>query len=807
MMRSALQDVRYAFRTLRKTPGFTAIAVVTLALGIGVNTGIFSVVNAIIRKPLAYQDADRLMFVMESRLNVPVISVAYLNYLDWKEQNQSFEEMAIVRGETYNLTGEQDPERLMGAHVSANLFTTLGVQPLLGRTFEPQDDRPGATPVAVLNYGLWQRRFGGDSSILGQTLMLNDTYYTIVGVLPHDFKWFLQHQPPEIWTPIGLWANTSMLNQRGNRSGMNVIARLKEDVTLEEAEGDLTTIARRLEEQYPGTNTGSGIRMMPFHERVVGDVRTPLMILLGAVGLVLMIACANVANLLLVRATGRTKEFAVRTALGAGRWRLIRQLLTECVVLAVTGGIVGVLLAYWGIDLLVAASRANLPRIDEVGIDSTVLGFSLVLALLTGGIFGLAPALQSSRPDLHSALKDSSRGSTAGRNHLRSSLVVAEVALTLVLLIGAGLLIRSFWRLQMASPGFNPENVLTAQIVLSGSSYEDQDARLAFYYRLLEQLQSVPGVQRACMINPLPVTGTGWQTRFMIEGRPRPDPGEFPSTEWMQISPGYFRTMEIPLLRGRTFSEFDQENAQPVVIIDEKFASSHFPNADPIGQRIAFGDLDNPTWRQIVGVVGHVKVKGVAEEATIEMYMPYAQGAYAPISLILRTTGDPRSVASAARNAVLSIDPELPVYNIQMMDELLDDTVVERRLAMTLLTIFAILALVLVAVGIYGVMSYTVSQRTREIGIRMALGAQQTNLLSLVVRQATTLALVGLAIGMVAAYGLTRLLGSMLFGVQPTDPMTFGFVSIFLAIVALVASYIPARRASRVDPLVALRYE
>ncbi len=408
---------------------------------------------------------------------------------------------------------------------------------------------------------------------------------------------------------------------------------------------------------------------------------------------------------------------------------------------------------------------------------------------------------------MHSALKDSSRGSTAGRNHLRSSLVVVEVALTLVLLIGAGLLIRSFWRLQMASPGFNPDNVLTAQIVLSGSSYEDQDARLAFYYRLLEQLQSVPGVQTACMINPLPVTGTGWQTRFMIEGRPRPDPGEFPSTEWMQISPGYFRTMEIPLLGGRTFSEFDHENAQPVVIIDEKFASSHFPNADPIGQRIAFGDLDNPTWRQIVGVVGHVKVKGVAEEATIEMYMPYAQGAYAPISLILRTTGDPRSVASAARNAVLSIDPELPVYNIQMMDELLDDTVVERRLAMTLLTIFAILALVLVAVGIYGVMSYTVSQRTREIGIRMALGAQQTNLLSLVVRQATILALIGLAIGMVAAYGLTRLLGSMLFGVQPTDPMTFGFVSIFLAVVALVASYIPARRASRVDPLVALRYE
>ncbi len=806
-MRTVLQDVRYAFRRLCKAPAFTAVALVTLALGIGVNAAIFSVVNAIILKPLPYEDADRLTFVMESRLNIPVISVAYLNYLDWKEQNQSFEEMAIVRGETYNLTGDQDPERLMGAHVSANLFTMLGVQPLLGRTFEQQDDRPGATPVAVLNYGLWQRRFGGDSSILGQTLMLNGTYYTVVGVLPPDFKWFLQHQPPEIWTPIGLWANTSMLNQRGNRSGMNVIARLKEDVTLSDAEADLATIARRLEEQYPGTNTGSGIRMMPFHERVVGEARTPLMILLGAVGLVLMIACANVANLLLVRATGRTKEFAVRTALGAGRWRLIRQLLTECVVLASTGGIVGVLLAYWGIDLLVAAGQADLPRIDEVAVDRTVLGFSLVLALLTGGLFGLAPALQSSRPDLHSALKDSSRGSTAGRNHFRSSLVVAEVALALVLLIGAGLLIRSFWRLQTESPGFNPDNVLTAQIVLTGSSYEDQDARLAFYYRLLEQLQSVPGVQTASMINPLPVTGTGWQTRFMIEGRPRPDPGEFPSTEWMQISPGYFRTMEIPLLRGRTFSEFDHQNAQPVVIIDEKFASSHFPNADPLGRRIAFGDLSNPTWRQIVGVVGHVKVKGVAEEATIEMYMPYTQGAYAPISLMLRTTGDPSNVVPAVRYAVLAIDPALPLYNIQMMDELLENTVVARRLAMTLLTIFAGLALVLVTVGIYGVVSYAVSQRTHEIGIRMALGADQANVLSLVVHQGATLTLIGLAIGLATACGLTRMLRSMLFGVEPTDPITFAVITLFLAIVGLVAAYIPARRATRVDPLVALQYE
>ncbi|MGD2152160.1 MAG: ABC transporter permease [Gemmatimonadales bacterium] len=806
-MPSVLQDVRYAFRMLRKAPGFTALAVVTLALGIGVNTTIFSVVNAVILKPLPYEDADRLAFIMESHVNSPFISVAYLNYLHWKAQSRSFDQMAIVRGQTYNLTGVPDPERIMGAHVSANMFTTLGVQPLLGRTFEQYDDHPAATPVAVLSYGIWQRRFGGEPSILGQTLTLNGISYAIVGVLPRDFKWFLQHQRPEIWTPIGLWADTPMLNQRDSRSGMNVIARLREGVTIEQATADLASVARRLEEQYPDTNAGRGVRAMSLQERVVGDTQRPLFILLGAVGLVLLIACANVANLLLVRATGRTREFAVRSSLGAGRWRLTRQLLTESVMLALTGGVLGILAAYWSIDLLRAVSPADLPRLDEVGIDRTVLGFSLVLALLTGGLFGLAPALQSSRPDLHSALKEGGRGSTAGSNPYRSTLVVAEVAFALVLLIAAGLLVKSFWRLQTESPGFNPDNVLTAQIVLTGPSYADADARRAFYHGLLERLQSLPGVQAASLINPLPVTGTGWQTRFMIEGRPRPDPGEFPSTEWMQISPGYFRTMEIPLLRGRTFNEFDHENARSVVIIDEKFASSHFPDVDPIGQRIAFGDLEVPIWREIVGVVGHVKLSGVAEEAAIEMYMPYLQGAYAPISVILRTTGDPTDVVPALRAAVLAIDTAMPLYNIRTMRELLNDTVVARRLAMTLLTIFAGLALALVTLGIYGVVSYHVSQRTHEIGIRMALGADRTNVLGLAVRQGATLTLIGLAVGLAAACGLTRILRGMLFDVEPTDPLTFGLITVFLAVVGLVAAYIPARRATRVDPLAALQYE
>ncbi len=809
-MDTLLQDLKYSARLLIKTPSVTAIAILALALGIGVNTAIFSVVNTMILKPLPYENADRLMFLRESRTEIPRLSVAYPNYLDWRAESQSFEQMAIVRGQTYSLTGNRDPVRLMGAHVSSNMFSMLGAQPFAGRTFEPEDDHPGATPVAVLSYGLWQSRFGGDASILGQTLSLNGLTYTVIGMMPRDFKWFLHSQTPEIWTPIGLWAETDMLRERGNRSGMNVIARLNNDVTIEQAEADLALIAARLEEQYPETNTGSGISMTPLHERVVGDARTPLMILLGAVGLVMLIACANVANLLLARAAGRRKEIAVRVAMGAGRWRMVRQLLTESVVLALTGGIVGVFLATFTIDLLGALSPANMnmPRIDEVGIDVTVLGFTAILALATGVIFGLAPALTSSRPDLTNTLKESARGSTGGGGRVRGSLVVAEVALALVLLIGAGLLIKSFWRLTSASPGFNPDNVLTAQVVLTGSSYPDEDARRAFYHTLLERAQSLPGVRTAGIINPLPVSFTGWQAQFMIEGRPRPRSGEFPSTEWMQISPGYFQTMEIPLLRGRAFTEFDRHDTQKVVIIDEAFAGRHFPNEDPIGHQLAFGDPDNPMWREITGVVGHIKLKGVAEEAGIEMYMPYEQASYAPLTMILRTGGgDPQGVLANLRDEMQAIDPDLPLYNIRMMDELLENTVSVHRTATVLLTVFAVLALVLAAVGIYGVTSYTVSQRTHEIGIRIALGAQQTNVLGLVIRQGMTLVLAGLAIGVAASFGMTRLMGSLLFGVEPTDPVTFGIIPFILAMVALAASTIPARRASRLDPLTALRYE
>lgn len=804
-MNVLIHDLKCAFRQLTGSPGVTLVALLAIALGIGVNTAIFSLVNAMVLKPLPYRDSDRLLFIMENRTNTPFLSVGYLNYLDWKEQNQSFEQMALVRGQTYALTGDRDPVRLPGVQASANLFMTLGVQPVLGRSFKPVDDHPGAPPLAILSHGLWQRRFGGSRSILGHTLMLNGMSYTVVGVMPQDFRWLLQPQSPEIWTPIGLWADTEMLNQRGSRAGMNVVARLGEGVTIKQAEADLTRIARRLEEQYPETNTGSGIRMIPLQERVLGNVRTPLMILLGSVGLVLLIACANVANLLLARATVRTREIAMRVALGAGRGRLIQQLLTEGVVLSLAGGVAGVSLAYWNFDLLISASPANLPRIEEARIDPTVLCFSTLLAIVTGCVFGLAPALASSKPDLNSLLKESARGSTGRRHRILDGLVVAEVAMALVLLTGAGLLIKSFWRLQNESPGFDPDRVLTAQVVLSGSSYPDPNARRVFYRRLQEKLQTLPGAPVAAIVNPLPVSNTGWQTRFLIEGRPRPKADELPSAEWMQVSPEYFKTMEIPLLRGRVFTELDHEDARPVVVIDEAFAGRHFPGQDPVGQRLAYGDLENPGWCEIVGVVGHVKLNGVAEEAGIQLYVPYLQASFAPLTIVIRVPGGTQSAVSSSRSIVHEIDPDLPLYNIRTMDGLLANTVSERRLATMLLSSFAILALVLVTVGIYGVMSYTVAQRAHEIRIRMALGARRASVLALVVRQGMTLAWIGLAIGLTASYGLTRLLGSLLFGVEATDPVTFAVVPAFLALVALAASYIPARRASRADPLTVLR--
>jgi putative ABC transport system permease protein len=806
-MDALLQDVRYGIRLLFKHRGVSLVAVAALALGIGANTAIFSVVNALILRPLPYPNAERLAFLHEWSKQIDNMSVAYPNFLDWRAQNTSFDYLAASNFQAYNMTGEGEPERLVGANVSADLFRVLGVQPALGRAFTAEDDRPGAERVAVIGHSLWQQRFGGDPGLIGRALTLNGQSYTVVGVLPQGMRPYPQFgaQKTQLWTPIGLLADN--YSNRENHPGIYVAGLLKPGATVEQAQADMAAIARRLSEQYPNSNRNLEVRVQSLHERVVGDTRTPLFVLLGAVGFVLLIACANVANLLLARAAARAREIAVRAALGAGRVRLIRQLLAESVVLALAGGILGVLLAYWGITLLLAAAPANVPRLEEVRIDTTVLGFTALLALLTGVFFGLVPALQASTPDLHDTLKDSIRGTTGGRSRLRHILVVTEVSLALVLLIGAGLLIRSFWHLSNASPGFSADNVLTVQLVLPASQYPDASAQRGFYNRLMPRLASLPGVTGADMIVPLPLGGGGWQTGFWIEGRPAPDLGEYPSTDIARVSPSYFRTMGIPLLRGRAFTEQDHENAPLVAIVDERLAKDYFPGEDPVGKRLQFGPLNSPVFVEIVGVVGHVKNYGVEADSRVETYFPYLQSPVPPITLMLRTSGDPLSIASGVRNEVLAVDANLPVFNIRTMASLVNDSVASRRLTAILLTVFAAVALVLAAVGIYGVMSYAVAQRTHEIGIRMALGAPQGSVLRLVVRQGMTLAGIGLAIGLAAAFGVTRWMETMLYNVSATDPGIYAGIAALIALIALAASYVPARRAARVDPLVALRYE
>lgn len=806
-MDTLLQDIKYGFRLLFKNPGITVIAVIALSLGIGANTAIFSVVNSLLLKPLPYANSERLTLLNENSARLANMSVSYLNFIDWREQNQSFEYLAASRFQPYNMTSDGNPERVLAAQVSADMFGAIGVQPFMGRAYTEADDKPGAERTAVLTYAFWQERFGAQTDIIGQTITLSGNPYTVIGVFPQDFRTYPRGgtQVPQLWTPLGLMGD--VFTTRGNHPGIYVTGLLKPGVTLEQAQTDMSLIAKRLEEQYPQSNTGNGIRVRSLHEVVVGDSRTPLFILLGAVGFVLLIACANVANLLLVRAAVRTREISVRVALGAGRMRIVRQMLTESTVLAIAGGVFGVFLAYWGINLLVAATAEYLPRINEVYIDKTVLAFTALLAVVTGIIFGLAPALQSSSPDLNDALKDSVRGTTGGRNRLRNVLVVAEVSLAMVLLIGAGLLIRSFWQVSGASPGFNPDDLLTVNLTLPQTQYPDAESRRAFYNRLYPRLNSMPGVIAAGTIIPLPLGGGGWQTSFAVDGRERPAPGEFPLTDIARVSPGYFKTMGIPLLKGREFNERDHEEGPLVTIIDEQFAKKHFPDEDPIGQRLVFGPPQNPIYREIVGIVGHVKNYGVDEESRVEMYQPYLQSPTAPITLLLRSKGDPNTLGTTVRNIVREIDPSLPVYNIRTMSSLVTLSIADRQLAAVLLTIFAAVALALASVGIYGVMSYAVSQRTHEIGIRMALGAGQGQVLGMVVRQGMALVGLGLLIGIVGSYGMTRWLESVLFNVSATDPMVFLAIPVILAVVALLASYIPARRAARVDPMVALRYE
>jgi putative ABC transport system permease protein len=801
-------DLRYAIRLQRKNLGFTIIAIIALALGIGANTAIFSVVNTVLLRPLPYKDPERLVMVWEdaSKLGYPQDTPAAANFVDWRDQNQVFEGMAAISDTSFNLTGSGEPERLEGQIVSTNLFPLLGVEPQVGRVFTADEDRPGSEHVVLLSYGLWQRRFGGDPSVVGKSLTLNGASYTVVGVMPARFQFPTPND--ETWVPI---AFTQEDAANRNRHYLRVVARLKPGVSLSQAQANMSTIATRLQQQYPATNTDLGAVITPLHEHLVGDIRPALLILLGAVGLVLLIACANVANLLLARAAVRQKEIAVRVALGARRGRLIRQFLTESVLLSISGGLVGLAIAYAGIIILKSFIPDNVSQARAISIDYKVLGFTLLVSVATGLIFGLAPAIQSVRFNQAETLKEGGRDAATGGSgkRLRGLLVMAEVAISLVLLIGAGLLINSFLRLRNVDPGFRAENLLTMKIVLPELKYERKAQRSAFYTDVVQRVQSLPGVRSAAVTTNLPLYFQGNSISISIEGKPEPPPGQEPIIVTRIISPGYFDTMSIPLLKGRALTDQDTDDSPNVVVISENMARRYWPGEEALGKRIAVGKVKSAEdWIQVVGVVKDVRQFELNADPKPQMYLTHRQyGFFDAQDLVVKTDVDPATLAGAVRKAVAEVDKDQPVSNIRTMETILADSIARQRFSMLLLAIFASVALVLAAVGIYGVMSYSVAQRTHEIGIRMALGAQTSAVLKLALGYGLKLVLAGIAIGFIAALVLTRVMSTLLFGVTATDPTTFALISLLLIGVAAIASYIPARRATRVNPLIALRYE
>jgi putative ABC transport system permease protein len=808
------QDIRYGVRMLLKAPSVSIVATIALALGIGANTAIFSVVNAVLLRPLPFANSEQLMMVWESDATRGQVrgSASYPNFADWREQNHVFERMSTFYNNDFILTGRGESTRLPGAVVNADLFPMLGVTPVLGRGFLPDEDKPGDSGrVVLLSQELFQKRFDANPNVVNQSMVLNGKPYTIVGVMPRDFQFPIQNEPVELWTTVALdrEGKDPVTEQRGAHY-MNVIARLKPGVSREQAQAEMTAISARLEQQYPDKNLHRSTTVEPALEALVGSIRPALLILLGAVGCVLLIACANVANLLLARAMMRHKEMAIRSALGASRIRVVRQLLTESVLLSLTGGSLGLLLALWWSDLLVALGKDNIPRALQVGLDWRVLGFTLLVSLLTGVVFGLVPALHSSNTELTESLKEGGRNSTAGarRNRIRGILVVSELAIAVVLLVGSALLIQSLWRIRQVNPGFPSHNLLTLIVEIPEVKYPtEKQAR--FYQELISRVSSLPGVTAASSVMPLPLSGNRFGISFETEGRPVAK-GDQPSADFFAIENGYFKTLGVPILRGRDFNPHDNEKAPGVIIVNQAFAQKFFPNEDPVGKRIKPGistTEHDPVMREIVGVVADVRNRNLISEVRPGYFVPVAQVPFSQMAMVVRTTTDPHNLITAVQNEVHSMDPELPVFSIKTMDEYIAATVAAPRFNATLLVIFASVALVLTIVGLYGVMSYAVAQRTNEIGIRMALGAQVTDVLGLVFKQGLTLILAGEAIGLVGAFALTRLIRGMLFGVAPNDFMTFAAVAVMLAAVALLATLIPARRAARVDPLVALRYE
>ena len=814
-MANVWQDLKHAARSMRKTPSFSAIVIATLALGIGANAAIFSVVDAVMVRPYGYPDMDRIV-LMNERGRSGDMSVSWLNYQDWVVQQQSFEHFGLYRNTTVNLTGGYEPERLIGALASSGVFGALGVHPVQGRAFGAAEDQPGAQNVVVISERLWRARLGADPAILGRALMLNGEPHTVVGVMPPAMRF--PSRLTDVWLPIGP-AIRSFPTGRGSHPNLYVVAKRKAHVTFDAATADMDAIAVRLEKEYPASNLGLRVAMIPYYEAIVRFIRPTLFVLLGAVGFVLLIGCANLANLLLARSEQRQRDLAVRRALGADRWRIVQQLLTESVLLAVVGGGLGLLLAVWMVKLFVASQPATIPRIDLVGVDGRVLAFAASLSMVTGILFGLVPALRASSPDLRSALSQSARGSAlAPSRRLRSTLVVVEVALALTLLVGAGLMIRSFTKLMSIETGFDAERVVTMRMTLPPAKYGELPAWIAFHENLVQRVAAVPGVTAVGLNSAIPLGGGGSESGVVVEGRPTPGPGDQRTVCLFQASTNdYLRAMGIPLVKGRSFNEHDTASGAKVAIIDETFVSRLFPGEDPIGKRIAFefrGDQNtpDPIWREVVGVVRHVRHYGVATGPPfVQVYTPLAQ---LPIwyeqrrpamALVARTAIAPETLTASVRREVAAIDPDIPLFGVQTMERYLAQNTEQPRLSVLMLGGLGALALVLAVIGIYGVVSYSVAQRTQEIGVRVALGATRRDVMRLVVGQAMAPVIVGVTLGVGAALALASLVRSMLFQVSERDPSTFVVVAVALAAVGLVASIVPALRATRVDPIVALR--
>jgi putative ABC transport system permease protein len=806
-----LEDMRFGLRLLRKNPGFTLVAILTLALGIGANAAVFSVVYAVLLRPLPYKDPSSLLVLHETTPKVGDVSVSFPNFIDWRAASRTFRQMAAVQAVDFNLAGVTQPENISGDAVSPNFLSMMGVRPFLGRDFDASEEKPGTAPVLLLSYSLWQSHLGGDPNAVGKTLTLDGRSFTIVGVLPPNYR---SLDTTDVMLPIGVWAtdNSGAIKERGERGDMVVIGRLAAGAGFGQARAEMEGIAARLAIEYPGSNDQFSVKLQPIRQAFVGDMKTAILVLFGAVLFVLLIACANVANLFLVRGASRTKEIALRIAFGASRGRIIRQMLTESLILACFGGVVGVGLALGGIRGMARLIPGDMLSGATVNLNGAVLLFVAGVVALAAFIFGLAPALHSTKPDVQSELKEGGRSSGGGvaQNRLRGALAVAEISLALVLLIGAGLMMKSLYRLLEVDPGFRPERVLTMGMDLRAQQYSEDPAVLNFWQQLIDRVSALPGVQSAAVGTVIPLTDSHSRSDVTIEGMALPTPGNFPHPDVHIVSPGYITALGIPLLRGRTFTDQDNEKAPLAGMINAMVARRFFPNEDPIGKRFMFGHpsaANPPKWYTVVGVVSDTRLYGLANPARLEVYVPFRQNPRNSMALVVKSGADPASLTSAIRDVVQSIDKDQPVFAVSTMQELVSNSVATRRMTLVLLGLFSGLALVLGAIGIYGVISYSVAQRTHEIGIRMALGAPRADVFRLVVGEGLKLAGVGITIGIAAAFGLARLLSSLLYGISATDFETFLGVAVLLALVALVACYVPARRAMRVDPTVALRYE